>query len=310
MLRRMRETAGIEGTEWADAIILEPTTIDEQEVFELEQREQLTEDFKVRYTDINLLLALRDAALSRGIDWADPDSVERVAGELRNVAGKGGNKTYAAIQLRAIRYMDEYLRDSNAPGQYHKLVRQRQVERFRDVGNVMLTMEADYPESATDMLRLAFAAIRAGNPHGDIRSLRKMFRDDPDRFRQLCADIDKDEQGWEPVTEVQLLAPSPAGETDVEETDDDESEVPGPTVPNYPAEKVRTRIKNSIDGFLAASTLDAVSTLEQALNRLKSLTGEPNRLVDALSNDPDDEVREKLRGIIEWSKEAERILVG
>ena len=47
----------------------------------MEQREQLTEDFKVRYTDINLLLALKDAAITRNIDWADAESIERVGGD-------------------------------------------------------------------------------------------------------------------------------------------------------------------------------------------------------------------------------------
>ena len=130
MLKRLRND-GTTGTEWVDAIILhpgDPDNIDEHDLFEMEQREQLTEDFKVRYTDINLLLTIRQAAIDSGIDWYDADSVRRVAGELQEVAG--GNQAYAAIQLRAIKYMDAYLNDANAPGQYHKLL--RQVERFRD----------------------------------------------------------------------------------------------------------------------------------------------------------------------------------
>lgn len=306
MLKRVRQEGGLEGTEWVDAIILEPTRIDEQELFELEQREQLTEDFKVRYTDINLLLALRDAAIAQGIDWADPADIERVAGVLQHVAG--GDTAYATIQLQAIRYMDEYLKDSNAPGQYHKLV--RQVERFRDVGKVMARIEADYPDDAPDMLRLTFAAIRAGNPHGDIRAVRKMFVEDRERFRLLVADIEKDEAGWEPPTEAGLGNPTLIGERESAEADEAETELPGPAVPNYPTDRVKKRIKNAIDGFFAASTLDVASTLEQVLNRLYALTADPNRLIEVLTGESEPEVRERLERIIAWAEQAKKYLSG
>ena len=64
MLKRLRND-GITGTEWVEVVILNPghpDNIDEHDLFEMEQREQLTEDFKVRYTDMNLLLTLRQAA--------------------------------------------------------------------------------------------------------------------------------------------------------------------------------------------------------------------------------------------------------
>ena len=137
---------------------MHPDNIDEHDLFEMEQREQLTEDFKVRYTDMNLLLTLRDAAIDSGIDWFDPESIKKVAGQLQEVAG--GNQTYATIQLRAIKYMDAYLDDANAAGQYHKLL--RQVERFRDIGNIMSRIEEDYQDDSADMLQLMFAAVRAG----------------------------------------------------------------------------------------------------------------------------------------------------
>ena len=80
MLKRLRND-GITGTEWVEAVVLNPghpDNIDEHDLFEMEQREQLTEDFKVRYTDMNLLLALRQAAIDSEIDWFDPDSIKKV----------------------------------------------------------------------------------------------------------------------------------------------------------------------------------------------------------------------------------------
>jgi hypothetical protein len=105
--------------------------------------------------------------------------IDLVAGDLQHVAGE--DKAYAVIQLQAIRYMDAYLEDSNTPGQHQKLL--RQVERFRDVGKVMSKVDSEYPDDAPDMLRLLFATIRAGNPHGDIRAIGRIFIDDRDRYR-------------------------------------------------------------------------------------------------------------------------------
>ena len=194
MLKRLR-SGSITGTEWVDAVILNPghpDNIDEHDLFEMEQREQLTEDFKVRYTDMNLLLAIRQAAIDSGIDWFDPDSIRRIAGELQEVAG--GTQAYATIQLRAIKYMDAYLQDARVPGQYHKLL--RQVERFRDIGKMMSWVEENYLDDATDMLQLMFAAVRAGNPHGDIRTIRKMFLEDRTRYELLLAQVTQDEKEW------------------------------------------------------------------------------------------------------------------
>src|SRR6266849_1946601 len=59
LVKRMRATKGVEGGQWVDAVILDPVEIDESALFDMEQREQLTENLKVRYTDINLLLTLK-----------------------------------------------------------------------------------------------------------------------------------------------------------------------------------------------------------------------------------------------------------
>jgi len=308
MLKRLRSEGGFDGTEWVDAIILEPSTINEHDLFEMEQREQLTEDFKVRYTDINLLLALKDAAITRNIDWADPESIERVAGELQHVAGQ--DKAYAVIQLQAIRYMDAYLEDSAATGQYQKLL--RQVERFRDVGKVMSKIESEYPDDAADMLRLTFAMIRSGMPHGDIRSIRKMFVEDRQRYQQLLRGIEGEEQIWQPSNEIQLADPNLASDTESDDIDENDVEPPGPVVPNYPATKVKTRISNAIDGFRAASnlatTLDVTSTLEQVVNRLNALASDFNTLENALTGENSSEVRKLIQDIIAWTRSAESLL--
>ena len=169
MLKRLQREEGLGGSEYVDAVILEPADIDEVALFDMEQREQLTENLKVRYTDINLLLAIRAAAKSRAINWYEGGDINRVAGELKDIIGN--DQSYAIVQLNAIKYMDAYLEDSDQAGQYHKLI--GQIERFRDVGRAMARIEADYQDDAPDMLRLLFAAIRAGLPHGTIRDLRQ-----------------------------------------------------------------------------------------------------------------------------------------
>ena len=124
---------------------------------------------------MNLLLTLRQAAIDAGIDWFDPDSVKKVAGRLQEVAG--GNQGYATIQLRAIKYMDAYLEDANAPGQYHKLL--RQVERFRDIGKLMSLIEDDYQDYSTDMLQLVFAAVACREPSRGYPSGQNNFPEGP-----------------------------------------------------------------------------------------------------------------------------------
>src|SRR4029453_12351306 len=123
----------------------------------------------------------------------DINDIDRVAGELQHVIGN--NKAYATIQLNAIRYMDAYLESSDQVGEYHKLI--NQIERFRDVGKAMTKLEADYEDDVPAMLRVLFAAIRAGAPHGDIRVLKKLFLHDRPRYEQLLAEVDGIEADWE-----------------------------------------------------------------------------------------------------------------
>ena len=85
MLRRLQREEGAEGYEYVEAVVLDTLGINELAIFEMEQREQLTEDYKVRYTDINLLLAIKAAAEDKEIDWYDDESISTVAGELQHV---------------------------------------------------------------------------------------------------------------------------------------------------------------------------------------------------------------------------------
>jgi len=308
MLKRLQREEGIEGFEYVDAVILEPDDIDEVALFDMEQREQLTENLKVRYTDINLLLAIRAAALARRIDWYDPQDVDRVAGELQHVIGN--NKTYATVQLNAIRYMDAYLEDSGHPGQYHKLI--GQIERFRDVGKAMSKLEVDYPDDVPNMLRVLFAAIRAGSPHGDIRVLRNMFLRDRRRYEQLLAQVDNIEGDWEHSSDIDSLADpeivdiAPGVDEDDEEVDE---EPPGPNVPNYPRDDIRDAVDNAIDGFGASMTDDVSKTLRQIVNRLEIVSDDGDRLAQALDGQHGVAVRSALAAIIGWADRHRDLLV-
>ena len=62
MIQRLHRESGDSGLQWVEAVLLDPRVIDEAALLEMEQREQLTENFKVRYNDIDYLLALREAA--------------------------------------------------------------------------------------------------------------------------------------------------------------------------------------------------------------------------------------------------------
>lgn len=298
MLKRLQREEGLEGYEYVDVVILKPDEIDEVALFDMEQREQLTENLKVRYTDINLLLAIRAAALARGIVWSDSEDIDRVAGELQHIIGN--NQAYAVVQLNAIKYMDAYLDDSGQSGQYHKLI--GQIERFRDVGRVMVQVETSYPDDSIDMLRLLFAAIRAGRPHGTIRDLRRMFHRDRDRYQELVDEVDDIEQSWEASGNPDELAdPFDITPEDPESDEEgEEAEPPGPNVPNYPKQVVTDAIDNALDGFQAAQTDDVIKTLRQVSNRLDVLTDDRRMLAQALTSDNGDEVREAFMTIVAW----------
>lgn len=298
MLKRIRAEEGVEGTRFVEAIIINPSEINEQELFEMEQREQLTENFKLRYTDINLLITLREAAEGQQIDWNDPEAIERVAGELQEFVS--GDKTYAAIQLRAIKYMDDYLTHIESPGEYQKLI--GQIERFRDVGKNMAKMLEDYPDDAVDMLQLQFAGISAGIRHGDIRSLGRLFREDRDAYRVLRDKVANIEQ--QDAVQSRLESPDAANIT-AEPNEDLDNDEPPPDVSNYPKERVHSAILDAIDGF-DSQNLEISRKLSQAASRLRPITN--GHLTDGLQGSEQEEIRQYLSEIIAWCENAKPLL--
>jgi hypothetical protein len=304
MLRRMQRDEGLDGLEYVDAVILEPAEIDEVALFDMEQREQLTENLKVRYTDINLLLAIRAAAEARAIDWYDQEDLERVAGELQHIVGN--DRAYALVQLNAIKYMDAYLDDSGEAGHYQKLI--GQIERFRDVGRAMSQIEADYTDDAPEALRLMFAAIRAGLPHGRIRDIRRMFRHDRQRHRALVEAVNAIESHWEESGNTPAIADPEVvirPEDDDQALDEPEADPPGPNVPNYPRAEIARAVDEALDEFEASQNDDVLQTLRQVLNRLDALTDERQHLAGALG---DPNVRGALVGVFEWADRHRRLI--
>ncbi len=308
MMRRLRRNYGEDGNTWAQVVEI-GTDIDELTLFRMEQHEQLTEDYKVRYTDINLLLAIRDAAEASTIDWGDAGSIDRVAGELQGLIGN--NKNYAVTQLYAIKYMDAFLDDLNQPEAYELLL--RQIERFRDVGKAMRQVQKLAPDREEDMLDVCFAAIRTGIPHGDIRDIKKMFVKDRSRFNVLVAEIREAEAGWEPAPGTQPLhepdlrdadADGSEGIDDPDEDEDTDREPPGPNMPDYePAENVRRSFDSQLDGFKASQGTDVLKLLAEVINRLDALASENRNLLDDARAAGVAGIDDQLTHILTWVDE-------
>lgn len=271
MLKRLRsEGADIH---WVDAIILAPSDIDESELFRMEQREQLTENFKKRYQDVNALLALREAAELEGIDWEDPDSISSVANRLKHYAGRD-DAGYASKQLYAIRALDQYLAYINAPGRYS--LASRQVEVFREVGLCMSAYE-DEPDQQFELLQAAFAFVQAGRGYLDIRQLRKVFGTDRALFDQMVEKILEVEEasGWDaehaaPEVDYPELSDATAPERDDGNEDEDDDGGLAVSPADYPRRDVSTVIESALDRF-AASNLDVQKQLNQATARLEAV---------------------------------------
>lgn len=298
MLKRLRnEGADIH---WVDAIILTLDDVDESELFRMEQREQLTENFKKRYQDVNALLALREAAELEGIDWEDPESISTVASRLKHYAGRD-DAGYASKQLYAIRALDSYLAYINAPGRYS--LASRQVEVFREVGLCMSTYE-DEPDQQFELLQAAFAFVQAGRSYQDIRQLRKVFGTDRELFDQMIAEIleVEEESGWDSEhVQPEVDYPELIDATAPDDSDDDEEDSGGVVGPaDYPKQDVSNVIDATLDRF-AASNLQVQKQLNQALARLEA--------VDFASFDELDETeradaRESATAVADWAARA------
>ena len=299
MLRRLQREAGAEGYEYVEAVVLDDLGINELAIFEMEQREQLTEDYKVRYTDINLLLAIKAAAEDKGIDWYDPESILTVASELQHVMRN--NPGYAVVQLYAIKYMDAYLEDLDEAGRYDKLI--GQIERFRDVGRIMRTVEADDPERAPAMLDALFAAVSAGLTYLEIRRIRRLFNDDRGEFDKVVERIrDAEDQGAQSTEKQSLSEPEIVNnEADDPDATDGTPDPPGPAVTNYPKNEVRGILDDAIDRHESAQIKDVLKVVKEINNRLDALiSANADRLGPALAIDEKSVLREAVDAMSVW----------
>ncbi len=310
MVKRLREEMGDDSFHYVDAVILTSEQVSEPDLFEMEQREQLTENQKLQYTDINRLLTIREAAIARGIDWGDPESINHIAGQIRHLTR--GNKSDAAVQLRAIRYMDAFLADSDSAGQYEKAF--GSVERFRDIGRNMAMLEGDMIEHADEMLRICFAAIRADLPFQTIRGLRRLFQTDRATFNRARELVDTEEDAWREAGGGGLGEPDLSGygepaDDDLGSDDEGVGPTPSPVVPNYPVTSVRRRIKNAIDE-IDSRRLDVLDAIRQALSRLEAVPLDSEAFRDALTGPDQDEVRTLVDGIVAWAENARDVAHG
>ncbi|MBI2502518.1 MAG: hypothetical protein HYW07_04700 [Candidatus Latescibacteria bacterium] len=205
--------------------------------------------------------------------------------------------------LYAIKYMDQFLEDSLQPGRYHRLL--RTLERFRDIGRMMFWAEEEYPLEANRILQVLFAAVRSGQTHNDIRTIRLMFRRDRQRFDQLAVGIETAEEGWVGSDEPSLVSsPATPSVADDEEEEDDDGEGPGPEVVNYPRTQVARAIETAIDGFLASRQADILRLLREIRNRLEVLS-DGDRLREGLraGDAPAEAARGEFKEIVTWIDE-------
>jgi hypothetical protein len=305
MIKRVQRERGDSGLTWVTAVILDPNEIDEAALLEMEQREQLTENFKVRYNDIDYLLALREAAQIRDVDWFDRESIEQVAGKLQTTVEK--SKAEVIRDLYAIKYMDLFLEDSGQAGQYHRLL--RTLEIFRDIGRMMITVESDYPDDFDRGLQVLFATVRAGKSYGDIRQLRQMFRRDRSRFDRLADGISKVEAQIQPDTKPTLASPAETSPDESDDEDDDSGDGTRPSVTNYPP-AVGRMIDVAIDGYQASRQGDVLKILREVVNRLESLA-EEGRLAGLVADASEGaDARAALKEIVEWADKHRGLLHG
>ena len=299
MLRRLQREEGAEGYEYVEAVVLDTLGINELAIFEMEQREQLTEDYKVRYTDINLLLAIKAAAEDKEIDWYDDESISTVAGELQHVMRN--NPGYAVVQLYAIKYMDAYLDDLGEAGRYDKLM--GLIERFRDVGRTMRTVEANDPDRAPAMLNVLFAAVSSGLKYQEIRQIRRLFNDDRDGFDKIVKSVRKAEEQWEQPTGEEALGEPEVVNTEDEDPDatDSTPEPSGPVVTNYPKNEIKGILDDAIDRYESAQIKDVLKIVREVNNRLDALiSADSDRLGPALAVDDTSVLRAAVEAMSSW----------
>jgi hypothetical protein len=247
MLKRLQNKQGATGYDWVDVVVMDRDTYDDETLFEMETREQLTEGFKVRYNKMNGLLTLRDAAEKHGIDWHDPASIRVVAELIQDLVGN--NPNYARVQLQAVKVMTDYLNWIERPGEYSLL--RGKVERFRDVGKNMEWLSINAPEHQPAMLELCFLAIQSGNNHPDIREIRRIVKRHPEAFESLAAEVSQ--IAAEDDQEAEEVLPPPSADEEGED-DDHEAEVENEIViSDGPTTAQQKRIFEAVNASAQAS---------------------------------------------------------
>lgn len=232
MIKRELADGGAE-RDHVEVIILDPAEFDDETLFEMEAREQLTEGLKVRYTEINLLLTLQEAADRHNVDWHSAKSISEVAEEIAPLVGN--NAAYARVQLNAVKYMAAYLTHIGHPNEYGRL--RGNVEVFRDVGKNMKWIEENDPGRRLEMLDLCFAAVTSGARYPSLRELRRLAGEEPDTFMALVQEV-RDVRDTAPAEPAEPTTP-PEAEDDDEELDEPEALSPvEATVADYPRQAV------------------------------------------------------------------------
>lgn len=294
MIKRAQAELGDEFSSWVNVVVFREDEYDDDVIFDLEATEQLTEGLKVRYSDINVLLTLRDAADRAGVDWADAESIKTTAARIQHLVNN--DPSYAEIQLNAVKYMDLYLDDLGFPGEYHRL--NGTVERFREVGKTMSAVEADDESRADLMLRVMFAAIQANSTHLDIRIIRRVWREKPDEFDRLYADVEDLEDEAEPEAEPE---PEPwiVGEDDEDEEDDIGE---APAAPDYPKQAVKRALDNAVQIFNDSQKRDKRLHVLSAASRLAHISTDD--LDGHLGSGAEGKkLREAVQTIVAWADE-------
>ena len=303
MLKRLQAERGADGYDRVDVVFMDEGEYDEDTIFEMEAREQLTEGLKLRYTEMNSLLTLRDAAHKRGVNWNDPKSIADVARLIRHLERNSAN--YAKVQLLAVKYMTDYLEWRGTPGDFGSL--RRMVERFRDLGKNMEWVTKNDSERETAMMLVCFLAIDAGAKHGELRAIRLLAQTDPEGFDRLANEV---EALWgEPDEEIEVVVnpapPEPAGEPDEDGDDDEEDEESGPQTAK------QGRIRQAVRG--AAEALRAKAEPPEARVRAAAsgLGGvDPAAVLASTAGVAHDQVRQAMAEVIAWAEVAEDAIKG
>lgn len=302
MLKRRRQEGA--DVNYVEAIILPIHDVDEPELFRMEQREQLAENFKKRYQDVNALLALKDAAELEGIDWDDPDSIAAVAARLKHQAGRDV-AGYASKQLYAIKALEAYLNYIDAPERYS--LAHKKVEVFREVG-LCMSQFVEEPAEQFTLLQAAFAFVQAGRGYEDIRQLRNLFINDRALFDRMHTSISEaeDDSGWDSETadsevEYPELADATAPDPDENEDEDEDEGTEGVAGPSrYPRQAVGAVIETALDRH-RASSLDVHRQLDQARVRLDAVD---LTALGSLNSDDRERAREAVTAIRDLTEAA------